>query len=217
MNRKKKHIRGIITIPFLLVLVIVLFFTLAFLMLTMTFAHVTVTQYLTYSSARKLSLAGESQDDQVNSAISHYEILRLQFFKSDAHTGKTGDWFDIETATDLKQNQSKRVGADMLRWYKNTNPYLRTNFYGLSTRFNAEVLNLQIPFLIEGDSDDLRELVYVSSFLGREPSKAECEDYHKKRKDKIIDYEKNEKANGCNNSKCPYLKPPEILVGDNGC
>ena len=206
MNRKKKRNQGIITIPFLLVLVIILFFTLAFLMLTMTFAHVTVTQYLTFSSARKLSLAGNSQSDQVEAALLQYETLRAQFFKPSAHTGKTGDWFYIQSQLEKKEQQYTVQGD-----YPENNNALK-RFYGVNTRFQSRALNLKIPFLIEEDSNELNKAVRISSFLGREPSKAECEKFHKNKRTKI--------QTQCSNNNCPNIqepKKPEGAEGDNGC
>ncbi|MCZ0933060.1 MAG: hypothetical protein OXJ52_07910 [Oligoflexia bacterium] len=203
MKKRKKNNQGIITIPFLLVLVIVLFFTLAFLMLAMTLAHVTVTQYMTYSSARKLSLGGEKGQAQLDSAVSHYAKLRGQFFKSSAHTGNTGDWFYIQPAL-ADDEQQYSIQED----YPESNAY-RKRFYGINTRFQTLALNLKIPFLIESDSDQINKPVRVSSFLGREPSQAECVEFHEERVKKIEQL--------CNNSDCPDIKEPEKSEGDNGC
>ena len=204
-KRHKKRNQGIITLPFLLVLVIVLFFTLSFLMLAMTLVHVTVTQYMTYSSARKLSLAGESSVTQLAGAMSHYEKLREQFFKPSAHTGKPGDWFFIQEQLKEKELQYSSVQAE----YSKNTPHPQQRFYGVNTSFTTLALNLKIPFLMEDDSDDINKQVRVSSFLGREPSLAECEEFHEKKREKI-----KEK---CNPSDCPHIKPPEEFKGDNGC
>ena len=202
MKKQKKNNQGIITIPFLLVLVIVLFFTLSFLMLAMTLAHVTVTQYMTYSSARKFSLAGESPSIQLDGAVLHYETLRGRFFKPDAHTGKTGDWFFIqEKLVDTEQQYS--IQGD----YPESTPKKR--FYGINTRFQTLALNLKIPFLIKNDSDQINEPVRVSSFLRREPSQAECKDFHKDKREKIKDK--------CSPANCLHIKEPEEFEGDNGC
>ena len=203
MKQRKKSNQGIITIPFLLVLVIILFFTLAFLMLAMTLSHVTVTQYMTYSSARKLSLAGKNRVAQLDSAVSHYTKLRGQFFKLSAYMGNTGDWFYIQPTLEPNEQQYSIQGD-----YPESNTY-RKRFYGVNTRFQALLLNLKIPFLIESDSDQINEPVRISSFLGREPSQEECIEFHKQKTQEI------EKL--CSNSDCPDIKKPEKSQGDNGC
>ena len=210
LMRKKqaKNNQGMITIPFLLVLVIILFFTLSFFMLAMTLAHVTVTQYMTYSSARKLSLGGENKQIQLDEAILHYENLRAQFFKSSAHTGQTGDWFFIQERLEPDEQQYSIQGD-----YPELDSKKR--FYGVNTRFEALALNLKIPFLVDSDSDQINAPVRISSFLGREISKQECEKFHEERVKKIKQIAEQE--NNCNNELCPYLKEPIKLKGDNGC
>ena len=201
-KKQKKNNRGIITIPFLLVLVIVLFFTLSFLMLAMTLSHVTVTQYMAYSSARKLSLAGLNKNTQLDTAIDHYQILRERFFKPTAYTGQTGDWFYIqEGLVDTEQQYS--IQGD----YPESTAQKR--FYGVNTRFQALALNLKIPFIIENDNAQINEPVRISSFLGREPSQKECKDFHEKKAQKIQAL--------CNNTDCPNITEPVISKGDNGC
>ena len=84
---------GMVTIPFLLVSMILIFLILSFLFLNMTLVHVSITQYMSYSTARKFFLAYDSQSDQQISATAHYKKLRDSFFSSNAYTGQSGDWF----------------------------------------------------------------------------------------------------------------------------
>ena len=205
MKKQKKNNKGIITLPFLLVLIIILFFALTFLMLSLTLSHVTISQYLTYSSARKLSLAGEEKDQQLDSAISHYEKLRGEFFKPTAHTGKPGDWFSIQNKPVKNEQEADLQGEyNML-----INPQRKNPFYGINSRFTALTLNLKIPFLIEDDKSEINKLIRVSSFLGREPSKKECEKFHD---DKLTEI-----AKLCDQKDCPDIKKPVRSIGDNGC
>ncbi|MCY4321206.1 MAG: hypothetical protein OXC37_02205 [Bdellovibrionaceae bacterium] len=209
IKKQIKKNEGIITIPFLLVLVIILFFTLSFFMLAMTLAHVTVTQYITYSSARKLSLAGETKQIQLEEAILHYKNLRDNFFESSAHKGEQGDWFFIQSELeDFEQQYS--IQGDYPR-----DTFGRKRFYGVNTSFQTLALNLKIPFLLDSDDDQINEPVRISSFLGREVSKTECKEFHKARVEKIKDIAELE--NQCNNQLCPDLKAPIELEGDNGC
>ena len=64
MRKFKKSERGVLTVQFLIVIVLVLFFVVSFFGLTMTLAYSSLTQYLTYASARKMSLGGPLGRDQ---------------------------------------------------------------------------------------------------------------------------------------------------------
>ena len=212
MIKQKKNNRGIITLPFLLVLVIILFFSLSFLMLSMTLTHVTITQYMTYSSARKLSLAGISQSEQLGVAKIHYEKLRAQFFNPSAYTG-TGDWFLIDPNID-----DKRIEDAVQHFYENVgaekNETRDPSFYGITAGFTPQALNLKIPFLMEDGSAEITQPIAISSFLGREPSKEECNEFHKARRGAI----KALCSSGCPHIEEPIL--PEVTngsLGDNGC
>ena len=108
LNKKRKALnQGIITIPFLLVLIIILFFILSFLQLALVLTHVSVTQYMSYSTARKFSLSAQDLGVQQDNAVAQYRQLRDQFFKPQAYTGRSGEWFSITTGID-KVNKSWR-------------------------------------------------------------------------------------------------------------
>ena len=208
MGKKQiKNNQGIVTLPFLLVLVIVLFFSLSFFMLTMTLTHVTVTQYMTYSSARKLFLAGQDKDIQLDLTKAHYEKLRAQFFDPSAYTGQPGDWFYIWPGLEGGDGDGREglLKGD----YSANDEYIENSFYGVNVGFRAQALNLQIPFLIEDDSNQINKTVRIGSFLGREPSQAECRNFHKRKAEKI--------KNLCSPRDCPDITEPPQSIGDNGC
>lgn len=199
-----KENKGIITIPFLLVMIIILSFILSFFGLAMTFAHVSVTQYLTYSSARKFALAGESQEDQMRTSKNHYEKLRGRFFKSSAHTGKTGDWFYIPEEISWDRGGSSNFG-DPEGYTDGASHPTKNTFYGISVNFRSFIIQLQIPFLTDGGDEDAPE-IRVLSFLGREVSKEECEIFNAGRYEKI-----KAEYNSINNIE------NFVSGGDNGC
>ena len=201
-----KKNRGIVTIPFLLVLTIILFFILSFFGLTMTFAHISVSQYMAYSTSRKLFLARTEANQQRIAAKDHYKNLRGQFFKPNAHT-KTGSgtWFWIEEELSLQG----RTGY--LKGYKDLeNPRgggsveVEGMFYGAGFHFYSRIAQFQIPFLIKEQKS--HGSARVTSFLGREPSKLECENFNEARGQGIKQF---------------YLSLPGLNVsqgeGDNGC
>lgn len=166
-----KNNKGIITIPFLLVLIIILFFILSFFGLAMTFAHVSVSQYLSYSTARKYSLAGRGQQKQKIQAQEHYQKLRSLFFKPGAYTKGSGDWFIIPTSLDVHRNIGKAFDDDKTD---------RNLFYGVSFTFTSRIPKFQIPFLVKDERTSLIK-AGIFSFLGREPSEFECQEFNKAR------------------------------------
>ncbi len=199
--------RGFITIPFLLVLIIILFFILSFFGLAMTFAHISVTQYMSYSTARQLSLAGLNKDDQQTSAQTHYKRLRKKFFSQNAYTdqdGSSGGWFYIAPVIKPENlgvaSQSPFPGGgDSQR--------LHQRFYGAAIVFQSHFFKFKIPGLAKEDISPPKK-AYIMSFLGREPSEEECKDFNADRAEKI------KKIPAFSNLDGFQVKTGE---GDNGC
>ena len=205
-----KNNKGIVTIPFLLVLTIILFFILSFFGLTMTFAHISVSQYMAYSTSRKLFLSSTKVDQQRIAAINHYKNLRGQFFKPNAHTRTdSGGWFWIEEELPLQE----RTGY--LKGYKDSgNPRgggsaeVEGMFYGAGLQFYSRIVQFQIPFLIREQKS--HGSARVNSYLGREPSQLDCEKFNRARSQEIEQF---------------YSSLPGLNVvvnqgegeGDNGC
>ena len=196
--------KGMVTVPFLLVLVIILFFTLFLFGLAMTFVHVSVSQYMTYSTARKLALGGISEEDQRTEAGNHYTKLRNQFFASGAHTGKPGDWFHIDESL----NTTQQTGSINHLDGTDTHPR-RKMFYGAGLDFTSKFTKFKIPGLVT--ADDIPTIARIISFLGREPSIGECDtDFNEERGKKI------KQQPGF--SSLPGFDENAIKgVGDNGC
>ena len=203
LKRYKKSQKGIITIPFLLVLMIILFLILSLLGVAMTLVHVSVSQYMSYSTARKLSLSAENKDKQKELARDHYNKLRGQFFSDGTYTGKAGDWFTI-TDNMPDKNLEFFWGDDV------GDPNKRNMFYGAKVDFTTKILKLQIPGLM-GSSGKNPNKVEVNSFLGREPSVEECQDFNKSRGTAIKD---SESFRGFGEYKSTLVSEEE---GDNGC
>ena len=194
--------QGMITIPFLLVSSIILFLILSFFGLAMTFAHISAVQYISYSTARKLSLGGTTDEtERKGVAEQHYKDLRGKFF-GNAWTGGDGDWFLISTT--LTEGLGA-LGYESSGDYHHEIPKKRNMFYGVGIGFNANIISLAIPFLM--NSKESSAVAKISSFLGREPSHNECKNFlGEKIKEKMKD-----------------IYPPDYSsnlpkrVGDNGC
>lgn len=215
--------KGMVTIPFLMVSAIILFFVMAFFGLAWTLAHVSVVQYMTYSSARKYSLAGEDKTGQKGAGEKHYMQLRgaypnkSSFFKGNSYRNND-DWLFISPDLQFPANIGKSQG-----WRPPPDPRLRNMFYGVTAEFKTSIAKLRIPFLtlppdpanpgydIKGNPiHDLEgKPMLVHSFLGREPSGDECKVFNDKRLDEI---EKKFRQRGIR-----YIRPQTPDKGDNGC
>ena len=205
---KIKNQQGMVTIPFLLVLIIILFLILSFFGLTMTLAHISVTQYMTYSAGRKLSLGGINHPDHKREVREHYKELRGQLFNPKAHTGATGDWFLIDSEIQYTGEGGEGGIGYLLQEEKPEPALARKLFYGVGVYFKSHITQLKIPFLIKNTKDELS--FRVMSFLGRAPNQTECEDFNAGRIKEI--------AKKCEKKDCPRLEgQPSIREGDNGC
>lgn len=169
MRKFKKSERGVLTVQFMVAIVLVLFFIVSFLGLTMTLTYSSLTQYLTYASARKLSLGGRSKGHQVDAGKLKYQTIRQGIFGSSFQPGGT-DWFAIPEAQ-LEFN-SAYSGQEATT----SSPGARRLFYGTYVfPFQSNISNFTVPFLTGETSGDL--ITTVGSYLGREPSINECEDF----------------------------------------
>ena len=187
--------KGFITIQFLFALAIVMFFVQAFLGLCYTLFHGTLVQYITYSSARKLSLGSMSYSIQVELSKEKYEELREKIYKTNNQlTGR--DWVGLPL----------RLSAGNLGFnndYESSPQFQRNLFYGVSVPFISRIFNFHIPFLTQEDKRDLK--TSLGSYLGREPAMEECERFFQLVKRRICrEYrispcigEEAEAANGC--------------------
>lgn len=173
--------KGFLTVQFMIALMISLFFIISFLGLTLTLTHSSLTQYLTYVAARKTALGGKTAGDQEDKGKEKYKQLRDKFFGSSFQSGGS-DWFVISSDTEMGFNPAYNSQED-------GRPGARRLFYGSFVEFKSNITNFQIPGLTSEESGDLK--TPVGSYLGREPSEKECDDYflHPNTKNRLKDYE----------------------------
>ena len=165
--------KGFVTVQFLIAFVIIMFFVQSFLGLSLTLTHGTLVQYISYSSARKLSLGSLRKSMQVSEAENKYEELRKTFFKQNYKEGSR-DWFSVPLNVDI---------GDFNNDYNDSPQHYRFMFYGVSVPFTSRVFNFQVPFITDGTKQDLKTT--VASYLGREPSIEECKSFFTQVRDKV--------------------------------
>ena len=167
-SRPRKDPKGLVTIPFLFAFLIVMFLLLSFFRLSLTLTYVSVAQYITYSSARRLSLGDESLEQQRDAGTAKYTALKGKLLSD-------SDWFTLGSPT---------PGLNLK--YQSVETGHRNLFYGVFADFTSNAISFRIPFLAEeGDQGLTAE---IGSYLGREPSKDECQkEFYDKRKGEIQD------------------------------
>ena len=194
--------KGMVTLPFLLVSAIILFFVMVFFGLAFTLAHVSIVQYMTYSAARAYSLGGEDIPKQEKAGEDHYKKLRgggppPKFFKNaNAYSSPNDGWLFI-----------KREPTNVGKYNQFHSPLPPNMFYGVTTEFETRIAKFCIPFLSPPDCNQNENIdsIKIHSFLGREPSQKECGDFNDKRRIAI-------------KQRFPMIQENDISnQADNGC
>ena len=161
---KKKSSQGFLTVQFMLALVFIMFFIVSFLGLALTLVHASLTQYLTYSSARKLALADETKFSQEDAGKNKYQIIRQGLFNTAFQSSASSDWFYISDAgIGPNPNYSSQ---------ESSSPGARRLFFGSYVEFKSKITNFQVPLWTDKTSGDLE--TSIGSYMGREPSREEC-------------------------------------------
>ena len=163
-GRMKKGRKGFVTLPFLIAFVIVMFLILSFFRLTLTLTYSGVVQYITYASARRLSLGDMDKSAQIAKGKEKYSRLKSKLLK-------TGAWFEVSDPKMGFRDDYTETGHRQL-------------FYGVSVSFTSNLISFRIPFLAEDGDQGLTAV--IGSYLGRDPSKQECdEEFNGKRKERL--------------------------------
>ena len=203
MNRKniskirglqsEKAQRGLVTIPFLIAFIVVMFLILSFFRLTLTLTYASVVQYITYSSARRLSLGDDEKSTQEGKGVEKYEQLTSELLKQST-------WFNISSPQ-----------IDFNPDYTESGRQHRNLFYGVFVSFTSNLISFRIPLLAEDGDQGLTTT--IGSYLGREPSQEECNDFNNAKKEHIktiLD------SYGVSHN-FPSPAPRDNVASDNGC
>lgn len=162
-SRVLQNQSGFITVDFLFAFILILGFSAILFALTFTLTVVEIAQYSTYASARVYYGANKSQAQQRQAAIDKYKDLTTKN-KVFAPLFKNG-WFKIQAEPFVGDPAPIMPG-----YAKNA----LNSFLGVNTVFNAEILKMQIPLFGSADPEDKGFKTTIGSYLGREPSSAEC-------------------------------------------
>ena len=144
-----------------------------FSLMTFTLSVSSITQYITYAASRSLFLGGGRRIDQRKLAREKYKALTQsppfdRFFQADL--------FRIAAASDL-ETPDKGMGLNKSFTVSGGEPNL---FYGVWTKFIPKVLEVDTVWGNTEEEENFFETA-VGSYLGREPTMTECEEFNKKR------------------------------------
>lgn len=171
--------KGNLTVQFLLGFILVLVFVMLFSLMSFTLSVSEITQYVTYAASRSLFLGDGTKGHQQNAAREKYENLignppLDKFFRP--------DMFQIAEPSELRPPDNF-LGLNRRFPSTGGTPNL---FYGVWTKFIPKVLELNTPWGSTEEDAAFFETV-VGSYLGREPSRDECEKFNRNRWQLILD------------------------------
>lgn len=167
--------RGMITVDYLFSIVLILGFSGLFFVLTFTLSVASLTQYITFAAARNYAPAHLDPALQAERGQMKYkELISNPVFKP----LYANDWYKINAEANIGDHTKIIPGYTEAADVKN-------QFWGAGTDFVAKVLDFHIPYFgstsPEGDGTGSGFKTYIGSYLGREPSAAECIEFTGKR------------------------------------
>lgn len=166
---------GLITIDYLFALVLVAGFTFIIFALSMTLTMTEVVQYITFSSARNY-YAGhiESEEQRTQAILKFNELTNNGVVSPLLNSG----WFSLDRSRMAIDTNIPEKKSDLSDYQQEPD---RNLFHGTVVWFTANILEFNLPFYGSTVNDDLRggnEFgAYIGSYLGREVTHEECENF----------------------------------------
>ena len=199
------------SIGFMLVMALIM--VLFYLSLTLVVAE--LVQYSVYSSSRYLFLGDVNEDAQKTAAKERYITL----LRSDSGIFKTGFWGDSNSTKMFFIPEQITPSFNTNMPYEGLPPLISTPdsqfnpFYGVWINFVPNVLKFD-SFWFGETTEEQPETKFkttIGSYLGREPSKTECEAFFANRKSEIFGFITSRPTGA------PTISHFTAPVSDNGC
>ncbi len=198
--------KGSLTLQFLLGFILCLGFIMFFAVMSFTIIATSITQYITYASARQLFLGMQEKEEQIENAKKKYAMLAhgshgaQESFKG--LFNPTGQGFSF-ALFEVNRPENLSVGSIAGEGGRFNN---KKFFYGVYTTFIPKVL--EIKTLFGATVGPFK--TGIGSYLGREPSTRECENFNQKRGRAVA-------GNGFNTVSANIFESAYNPVEDNGC
>ena len=167
--------RGFLTVDFIFAIVMILGFTALLFCVSLTLTVVSVTQYITFATARNYGPANIDVTTQESQGRKKYtELINDKVFKPLYNN----NWFLVDPVAGIGDHTKIIAGYDVAAQDRN-------QFFGAGTKFTAKLLDFHIPFFgssaPESDGSGSGFKTYIGSYLGREVTTAECLSFTAKR------------------------------------
>lgn len=188
--------RGFITLDFIFAITVSMGFTVAFFAMATTFAAVEIGQYITFATARVYAGAHANEKAQNDLAQKKFdELMKNKALQSLFRNG----WFSLK----------KPEIGDHNKLYPQSASEESATFWGVRAAFEAEVININIPFIGKTKTLPTTGAATLATYLMREPTDDECREVFNKERHIFL-----RGLDGAYNA-APFFKP--VTVTDNGC
>ena len=164
-NKKWMNQKGTLSVDFLFTFSVSILLVVFFLMVSLTFSLMETAQYIAFKTSRIYFIGNASVDVHEQTALNEFNRLNNQFFKPGT---VMKNWFELTVGRGVADEGDRNTERNL--------------FVGTHLLFISKVLGLKIPFLRESQEPVQFE---IASYLGREPSQAECEQF-KQRKFQVL-------------------------------
>lgn len=202
--------RGVVTLDYLFAFILVGGFSFLLLALSLTLSTVEIVQYMTFASARNFYAGHVSPTSQQEAAFQKFneissDPLFLPFF--------TNGWFQLDKKTLIIGSVAQK-NPDFASYRQDPQDNL---FHGTVVFLVANVLDFQVPFfgattrISEGGKEGYG--TYIGSYLGRETTYLECEQFMKLRFPAIQRLQNSKGGDPFTRANARYTYVPS----DNGC
>lgn len=207
-----KNERGIVTLDYLFAFVLVGGFSFLLLALSVSLSTVEIAQYMTFASARNFYAGHVSPQTQQDAAFDKFnELMKNPVI---APLFKSG-WFEFQKGT-LTIGSITQKNPDFAQYRQEDQNNL---FHGTVVYLVMNVLDFKVPFF--GSTTRINQSgtgkqgygAYVGSYLGRETTYMECENFMKMRFPAIKKLQNDKGADQFSRANAKYLYVPT----DNGC
>lgn len=203
-NKKYLNQNGFLAADFIFSFVLIISCGIIIFALTFSLAAIEVAQYITWSAARSYSAGNFTAGDSNKDGLTKFNKL-LRAFPLLTGSGGSGTWFKLDTP--VPGDNIHRAIIDVSpQNYARGSTENRHPWTGFTAQFELKLFgSIQIPFIGKITEDGSAFRFPITTFMYRNPSKAECESFFNRRCSEGIS-----RAIG---GGCGGYRPPE----DNGC
>lgn len=170
---------GVITVDLIFALTLALGFMAILFSICMTLSVAEVTQYIVFASSRCYFAGHVSESAQQELAKAKYsELLNDTVLGIFFHN----NWFEVDKEPPYSTRGNFSFDDEYKNQYAN-GQYINegTTFTGIRIKFVAKMLAMTIPFLGKTYDDEDGFVTYIDSFLMREPTMQECQEFNSSR------------------------------------